>query len=123
MPTYVYACDSCGVQFEKFQSFKEDPIQSCPQCNKESVRRVFQPVGIVFKGSGWYITDSRNSNNATLGNNNNNTKSKETESSNSTNSQESKGSDKGSESSNTASDSSKGSESKVSESKASSTSS
>ncbi|HEU4328669.1 MAG TPA: FmdB family zinc ribbon protein [Roseiflexaceae bacterium] len=66
MPTYVYACDSCGAQFEQFQSFKDDPIQTCPRC-ASAVRRVFQPVGIVFKGSGWYITDSRKSSSATVG--------------------------------------------------------
>lgn len=62
MPTYVYACDTCGKQFEQFQSFKDAPLQTCP-CEQKStaVRRVFQPVGIVFKGSGWYITDSRKS--------------------------------------------------------------
>lgn len=60
MPTYVYACDSCGNQFEQFQSFKDDPLTSCVCGSEGSVRRVFQPVGIVFKGSGWYITDSRN---------------------------------------------------------------
>lgn len=58
MPTYVYACDTCGTQFEQFQSFKDDPLRDCPSC-AGAVRRVFQPVGIVFKGSGWYITDSR----------------------------------------------------------------
>lgn len=59
MPTYVYACDSCGSQFEQFQRFQDDPLTVCP-CGKEGqVRRVFQPVGIVFKGSGWYVTDSR----------------------------------------------------------------
>jgi putative FmdB family regulatory protein len=64
MPTYVYACDACGNQFELVQSFKDEPLRICP-CGKEgSVRRVFQPVGIVFKGSGWYITDSRKSENA-----------------------------------------------------------
>jgi putative FmdB family regulatory protein len=62
MPTYVYACDACGTQFEKFQSFKEEPINTCPSCSQEKVRRVFQPVGIVFKGSGWYITDNRGDN-------------------------------------------------------------
>lgn len=63
MPTYVYACDTCGKQFEQFQSFKESPLQVCP-CEQHSsaIRRVFQPVGIVFKGSGWYITDSRSPN-------------------------------------------------------------
>lgn len=61
MPTYVYTCDACGVQFEQFQSFKDAPLQDCPRCTNSTVRRVFQPVGVVFKGSGWYITDSRNS--------------------------------------------------------------
>jgi putative FmdB family regulatory protein len=65
MPTYVYACDSCGNQFEQFQSFKDDPLQTCPAC-AGAVRRVFQPVGIVFKGSGWYVTDSRKSSSATV---------------------------------------------------------
>ena len=66
MPTYVYACDSCGSQFERFQSFKDEPLRTCPSCASD-VRRVFQPVGIVFKGSGWYVTDSRKSNSATVG--------------------------------------------------------
>ena len=65
MPTYVYACDSCGTQFERFQSFKDEPLRTCPSC-AGAVRRVFQPVGIVFKGSGWYITDSRKSGSATV---------------------------------------------------------
>lgn len=67
MPTYVYACDTCGTQFERFQSFKDEPLRTCPSC-AAAVRRVFQPVGIVFKGSGWYITDSRKSNSATVNN-------------------------------------------------------
>src|SRR5262245_52160623 len=67
MPTYVYACDTCGAQFEQFQSFKDEPLRTCPSC-AGAVRRVFQPVGIVFKGSGWYITDSRKSGSATVGN-------------------------------------------------------
>ncbi|NJO82869.1 MAG: zinc ribbon domain-containing protein [Blastochloris sp.] len=66
MPTYVYACESCGAQFERFQSFKEEPLRTCP-CGKEgAVRRVFQPVGIVFKGAGWYVTDSRSTNSASV---------------------------------------------------------
>lgn len=65
MPTYVYKCDSCGAQFEQFQSFKDEPLRTCPSC-AGSVRRVFQPVGIVFKGSGWYVTDSRKSSSATV---------------------------------------------------------
>jgi len=66
MPTYVYACDTCGAQFEQFQSFKDEPLRTCPSC-AGTVRRVFQPVGIVFKGSGWYITDSRKSGSAAVG--------------------------------------------------------
>ncbi|GIV95365.1 MAG: hypothetical protein KatS3mg057_0022 [Herpetosiphonaceae bacterium] len=58
MPTYVYACDDCGAQFEQFQRFSDAPLTQCPRC-EGGVRRVFQPVGIVFKGTGWYITDSR----------------------------------------------------------------
>ena len=59
MPTYVYKCDACGIQFEQVQSFKDAPLQVC-RCGREGhVRRVLQPVGIVFRGSGWYITDSR----------------------------------------------------------------
>src|SRR3954467_10579119 len=66
MPTYVYACDSCGTQFERFQSFKDEPLRTCPSC-ASAVRRVFQPVGIVFNGSGWYITDSRKAASASVG--------------------------------------------------------
>jgi putative FmdB family regulatory protein len=58
MPTYVYACDTCRVEFEKFQSFKDEPLRTCPTCDS-AVRRVLQPAGIVFKGSGWHITDYR----------------------------------------------------------------
>lgn len=67
MPTYVYACNACSTQFEQFQSFKDEPLQECPSC-AGVVRRVFQPVGIVFKGSGWYITDSRKATSATVSN-------------------------------------------------------
>ncbi len=60
MPTYVYRCDSCEHQFEIFQKMSDDPLDSCPRCDAR-VRRVIHPVGIVFKGSGWYITDSKSS--------------------------------------------------------------
>ena len=59
MPTYVYACDTCQVQFEQFQSFHDEPLRTCPEC-QSAVRRVLQPAGIVFKGSGWHINDYRN---------------------------------------------------------------
>jgi putative FmdB family regulatory protein len=58
MPTYVYACDTCQVQFEKFQSFNDEPLRSCPTC-QNAVRRVIQATGVVFKGSGWHINDYR----------------------------------------------------------------
>src|SRR5215210_3288196 len=58
MPTYTYQCDSCGHGFETVQRFADDPLTECPQCGAP-IRRVIQPVGVVFKGSGWYITDSR----------------------------------------------------------------
>lgn len=58
MPTYVYRCDDCNHQFELFQRMSDDPIDTCPNCQSK-VRRVIHPVGVVFKGSGWYINDSR----------------------------------------------------------------
>ncbi len=58
MPTYVYGCDSCGHRFEIFQKFQDAPLVECPECGAR-IRRIFQPAGIVFKGSGWYSTDSR----------------------------------------------------------------
>jgi putative FmdB family regulatory protein len=59
MPTYTYQCADCGVAFDQFQKFAEDPLTVCPTCHG-LVKRVIHPVGIVFKGAGWYITDSRN---------------------------------------------------------------
>lgn len=59
MPTYSYKCSYCGYAFEKRQRMSEDPIKVCPQCKKEAVRRVINQVGIVFKGSGFYVTDNR----------------------------------------------------------------
>jgi putative FmdB family regulatory protein len=58
MPTYTYRCDTCGHGFEAVQRFADDPLTECPECGAP-IRRVIQPVGVVFKGSGWYITDSR----------------------------------------------------------------
>jgi len=58
MPTYAYRCADCGHEFDAFQKFSEDPLTECPNCGG-TIRRVFQPVGVVFKGSGWYINDSR----------------------------------------------------------------
>ncbi len=58
MPTYRYRCKSCSHEFDQFQKFVEDALTVCPECGQE-IRRVIQPVGVVFKGSGWYINDSR----------------------------------------------------------------
>lgn len=58
MPTYQYACTECGEQLEKVQKFSDDPLTVCPNCSGR-LRKVFSPVGIVFKGSGFYRTDSR----------------------------------------------------------------
>ena len=58
MPTYEYHCDSCDRNFDVVQSFHDDPVTSCPTCGSP-VRKVFGNVGIVFKGSGFYKTDSR----------------------------------------------------------------
>lgn len=59
MPVYTYRCESCGIQFDRQQSFHDAPITTCPECRQKAVRRVYKPVGIVFKGSGFYATDHR----------------------------------------------------------------
>ena len=59
MPTYQYACDSCGASAEVRQSFSDDPLSDCPECGSAGLRRVIFPAGVIFKGSGWYKTDSR----------------------------------------------------------------
>jgi len=61
VPTYQYACTECGKQLEMVQKFSDDPLTVCPACSGR-LRKVFSPVGIVFKGSGFYRTDSRSSN-------------------------------------------------------------
>ena len=58
MPTYEYACTECGEHTDVVQSFSDPPLATCPVCGG-AVRKVFSPVGIVFKGSGFYRTDSR----------------------------------------------------------------
>jgi putative FmdB family regulatory protein len=59
MPIYTYRCESCGVQFERHQSFSDEPLRRCPECSKNSLRKVLTPAGIIFKGSGWYATDHK----------------------------------------------------------------
>ncbi|HEX6151530.1 FmdB family zinc ribbon protein [Nocardioides sp.] len=58
MPTYQYACTECDHAFEQFQSFTDDALTECPQCHGR-LRKLFNAVGVVFKGSGFYRNDSR----------------------------------------------------------------
>ena len=60
MPTYQYSCTECGHFFEAVQSFSDDSLTVCPECEGR-LRKVFNAVGVVFKGSGFYRTDSRGS--------------------------------------------------------------
>lgn len=62
MPTYQYACTACDERLEVVQSFTDDPLTECSSCGGR-LRKVFSPVGVVFKGSGFYRTDSRASSN------------------------------------------------------------
>ncbi len=59
MPVYSYRCDHCGVQFDQKQKFSDEPLKVCPECGQPKLRKLFLPVGIVFKGSGFYATDHR----------------------------------------------------------------
>ena len=58
MPLYEYECENCGRRFERLQSMNDEPVRQCPEC-AGAVHKVFHAAGIIFKGSGWYITDSR----------------------------------------------------------------
>lgn len=65
MPTYTYRCKECEHQFDQRQSFSEDALKECPACGAETgLRKVVNSVGIVFKGSGFYVTDNKNGKNA-----------------------------------------------------------
>ena len=58
VPTYEYECSDCGHRFEVFRSFQDAPLTTCEEC-AGTLKKVFHPAGIIFKGSGWYATDSR----------------------------------------------------------------
>jgi putative FmdB family regulatory protein len=63
MPTYEYRCRSCGYEFEEFQSMSAEPLVICPQCAKPSLKRlVSSGAGLLFKGTGFYLTDYKKSN-------------------------------------------------------------
>lgn len=66
MPTYAYACTDCGHRFDIVQSFHDDALTECPECEGR-LRKVFNSVGVVFKGSGFYKTDSRSEGKAKSG--------------------------------------------------------
>lgn len=66
MPTYQYACTDCGHELEAVQSFSDDSLTTCPECGGR-LRKLFGNVGVVFKGSGFYRTDSRSSSSGTSG--------------------------------------------------------
>jgi putative FmdB family regulatory protein len=57
MPTYEYECKNCGYVFEVFQSMSDAPLKSCPQCGKDVRRLINGGMGVIFKGSGFYVTD------------------------------------------------------------------
>lgn len=58
MPTYEYVCNKCGHEFEAFQSMKDEPLDTCPECHQRTVKRLIGGgAGLIFKGSGFYITD------------------------------------------------------------------
>ena len=65
MPLYEYRCKNCGHEFEIQQSMSEDSLTVCPNCGEPQLRKVFQPVGITFKGTGFYKNDSRSSSSST----------------------------------------------------------
>jgi putative FmdB family regulatory protein len=66
MPTYEYRCKSCGHEFEEFQSMSSDPLVMCPKCAKPALKRLMSSGGgLIFKGSGFYLTDYKKSNTST----------------------------------------------------------
>lgn len=64
MPTYEYACRECGQHLEVVQSFRDDPLETCGACGGV-LRKVFSAAGIIFKGSGYYVTDTRKASSGT----------------------------------------------------------
>lgn len=59
MPVYTYRCENCGIQFEREQSYSDEPLKICPECRKKSLKKVISPVRVIFKGSGFYSTDHK----------------------------------------------------------------
>jgi len=80
MPTYTYHCDNCGIRFDQYQKFSEEALTVCPECGEPTLRKVYQPVGIVFKGKGFYATDNRSPSGQTYSSDREDEGKKETES-------------------------------------------
>jgi putative FmdB family regulatory protein len=78
MPTYDYQCKNCGHHFEEFQSVTEDPLTICPQCSGSLQRLITGGSGLIFKGSGFYITDYKNGKNRSKSSSSSGSSSKET---------------------------------------------
>ncbi len=62
MPIYTYHCEHCDHEFEKYQSFSEESLTDCPKCKQKALFKVYKPALVVFKGKGFYVTDTRSSN-------------------------------------------------------------
>ncbi|NWJ71444.1 FmdB family zinc ribbon protein [Pseudonocardia sp. ICBG601] len=116
MPTYQYACTACDHRFEAVQSFSDDALSTCPNCGGK-LRKVFSSVGIVFKGSGFYRTDSR-SGSVSSGSGSSSESAKSDSSSSSSSSSDSSSSSSSSSSSDSSSSSSSSSSAGTSSSKA-----
>jgi len=76
MPLYEYKCEECGLRFERRQHFSDDPVKICPECGG-TVVRLIQPAGIIFKGSGFYVTDNRSKSSTAIPGNRKDKESKE----------------------------------------------
>ena len=61
MPVYVYHCGNCDFEFEQQQKFTDKPLKNCPECGLPTLHKVYSPVGVIYKGSGFYSTDHRSS--------------------------------------------------------------
>lgn len=57
MPVYTYRCENCGHEFDRQQSFQDNALKVCPNCHKHTLHKVYKATGVVFKGSGYYVTD------------------------------------------------------------------
>jgi putative FmdB family regulatory protein len=65
MPVYTYRCENCGHEFDRHQSFSDNALKACPKCKKQTLQKVYRPAGVVFKGSGFYVTDKKKSTSTT----------------------------------------------------------